>query len=115
MLRQWYLLFNRGKAIPVVAGISFLGLGATAYSHGTRGLEWRGFALGGFSTSMLLWFTLIVVMPTNHTLTAATHSTQKLLSDDRARALITKWMNLNTIRIAFPLMGAVLGLWNLLA
>ncbi|KAI1841393.1 hypothetical protein JX265_007460 [Neoarthrinium moseri] len=115
MLRQWYIIFNRGKAIPLTSLISALSYGAVSYGTWSHGLpQWKGFALSGLFAAASIPFTIAFLMPTNNALEAAAHSEVRTLSDDKVRGLITKWMKINNIRIFIPLSGAILGLWTLL-
>jgi hypothetical protein len=115
MLRQWYIVYNTGKAIPMTAVASALSYWAAAYGQWTRGLEWRGFAVGGALAAAAVPFTMTVIMPTNRELSAAANSKAKTMSDARVRSLISTWTKLNVVRVFLPLSGAVLGLYSLLA
>ncbi|KAI0126940.1 hypothetical protein BJ170DRAFT_684512 [Xylariales sp. AK1849] len=115
MLRQWYIIFNNGKAIPATAAVSAIGYGVVSYDQWTKGLQsWRGFALSGALAVAAIPFTMAFIMPTNNELMAAAHSAVKTMNDERVKSLIMKWLKLNSVRGFLPLAGAVVGLWSLL-
>jgi hypothetical protein len=116
MLKQWSIIYNNGRAVPISALISAISYGIVSYSQRDKeSRQWRGFALAGALTVAAIPFTMTVLMSTNNELLAAAGSQVKTLSDDRVRGLITKWTNLNMIRLMLPLSGAIVGLWTLLA
>ncbi|KAK9775445.1 hypothetical protein SCAR479_07834 [Seiridium cardinale] len=116
MLKQWSIVYNNGKAIPLTALLAAISYGVVSYNqHAKDSPRWRGFALAGVLTVAAIPFTMVVLMPTIKVLEEAGQSQTKTLSDDRVRSLVRKWMHLNTIRCSLPLTGAVVGLWALLS
>lgn len=116
MLKQWSIVYNNGKAIPLTALIAAISYGVVSFNQRSRySPRWKGFALASILTVAAIPFTMIFMMATNNELDGAAHSHVKTLSDDRFRTLITKWVRLNTIRLSLPLSGAIIGLWTLLA
>lgn len=122
MAKEWYIIYNNGKAVPVAALISALSYGTVSYGqYAKASAQWRGFALAGALTVAAIPFTMAVLLPVNNELSAAAQSQQqqevnkKTMSDDRVRGLVTKWSYLNVVRLSLPLSGAIVGLWTLLA
>ncbi|KAI1383694.1 uncharacterized protein F4822DRAFT_421444 [Hypoxylon trugodes] len=115
LLRGWHLQFTRGMYyVPTTGAFIALNYLYLAYRHRGEGLEWRGYALGALSNLLLAPFTLLFIGAINSRMIAASSGARKPLGQEAARQLITKWGNLNAVRIFMPLAGAALGLWNLL-
>ncbi|OTA84498.1 hypothetical protein M434DRAFT_400443 [Hypoxylon sp. CO27-5] len=115
LLKGWHIQFSRGMYyIPTTGAFIALNYLYLAYRHRGYGLEWRGYAVGALSNLLLAPFTLLFIGGINKIMITANSGTGKSLSQDVARQLITRWGNLNAIRVVMPLAGAVLGLWNLL-
>ncbi|ETS81214.1 hypothetical protein PFICI_06216 [Pestalotiopsis fici W106-1] len=116
MLKQWWIIYNNGKAVPAVALLSALSYSSVSYSQYAKASpHWRGFALAGLLTVAAIPFTMAVLLPVNNELSAAAHSQTKTMSEDRVRGLVTKWSYLNVARLTLPLSGAIVGLLTLLA
>lgn len=116
MLKQWSIIYNNGKAIPLTAFVAAISYGVVAYNTRSRDLpRWKGFALASVLTVAVIPFTVTFMLSTNNELEAAAHNQIKSMSDERARNLIIKWARLNTIRVSLPIAGAIIGLWALVA
>ncbi|KAH8195434.1 hypothetical protein TruAng_010414 [Truncatella angustata] len=116
MLKQWWTIYHHGKVVPITALIAALSYGAVSYNQHTKtSPRWRGFALAAAFTVAAIPFTIAFIGPTNSELSAGAHAEARTMSDKRVRSLITKWMNLNYIRLSLPLTGAIVGLWTLLS
>jgi hypothetical protein len=117
MLKQWWIIYNNGKAVPAAALLSALSYGSVSYNqYALASPHWRGFALAGLLTVAAIPFTMAVLLPVNNELSAAAHSqTKTTMSEDRVRGLVTKWSYLNVARLTLPLSGAIVGLLTLLA
>ena len=105
---------KRGKAVPMLALAASIGHAAVSYSCYTKGLGWRGWAMASAFTVMSIPYTMVVLMPTNRTLEAETHSRNQQMSEAEVKRLIKKWQDLNVVRCLLPLAGASWGLWGLL-
>lgn len=105
---------KRGKSIPMLALATSIGHAAVSYSYYTKGLGWRGWAMASAFTAMSIPFTMVVLMPTNRTLEAETHSRNQRMSEAEVKRLVKKWRDLNVVRCLLPLAGASWGLWSLL-
>ncbi|OTB01082.1 hypothetical protein M426DRAFT_14800 [Hypoxylon sp. CI-4A] len=115
LLRGWHTQFSRGMyMIPTTGAFVALNYIYLAYRHRAENLEWRGFAAGALSNLLLIPFTLVFIGGINEKMISAASGTGKSLSQEATRQLIGKWGNLSAVRTVMPLMGAALGLWNLL-
>jgi hypothetical protein len=117
MLRQWQLMFNKGKAMfPVFGAATALNYFYLAYRHRAQGLEWRGFAAGGVASVGIVPFTLLFIAGINSRLISAIDSkAAKDMSQDLAKELIKQWGSLNALRACIPLVGTCLAIWNFFA
>lgn len=100
--------------IPTTGAFIALNYLYLASRHRAQGVEWRGYATGALSNLLLAPFTLVVIGNINNRMISALSEEGKPLSQGAARAMISRWGDLSAVRIAMPLAGAVLGLWNLL-
>ncbi|KAK8094013.1 hypothetical protein PG997_000698 [Apiospora hydei] len=114
LVHQWHSMYRRGAAImPVLSGATTLGYWV-----------WRGFAAAGALTLAILPFTLVIMMPTIHTLEASMDGSAAVvdekgqrratMSRGTAEALLRKWTRMNVVRSLIPLVGAACAVWNLL-
>ncbi|KAI5918218.1 hypothetical protein F4810DRAFT_693061 [Camillea tinctor] len=123
MLRQWKFHFVRGRALmPGLGALNAANYWVTSYALWSRGLEWRGLAVGGASTFFVIPYTVVFIFGINERLLAAADgegekeeekAKAKPMSEGTVRRLIKKWGDLNVVRAVVPLVGSGLALWNL--
>jgi hypothetical protein len=106
-LAEWAPSYRRGTLMQAPLAIVG-GVAATcAWLVGAT----IGWLVGGLLLSSVVPFTLLVIMPTNHTLSAP--DTAHDLS--RATALLTRWNRLHAVRTVLSTMAFLLFVWLLLA
>lgn len=115
LAQQWAGIYNRGKVLgPQTALLSLLGYAYLAYQQRSQGRPWHVFAGAAAFTIGIVPFTGIFMAPTNQALLQAAEGASSLGSEAVSQ-LLHKWKDLNLIRSLFPLAGAALGFYGLVA
>lgn len=115
LAQQWAGIYNRGKVLgPQAAVLSLLGYGWLVYDRRSRGLPWTTFVGAAALSLGIVPFTVIFMDPTNQALLGVAGGATAL-GETAVQALLVEWKGLNLVRSLFPLAGAVLGLWGLVA
>lgn len=120
LAQQWQGLFARGKVLgPQLAVASLLGYGYLAYQRktatGPDRQGWAGYVAAAALAISIVPFTIVFMNPTNIALQNVAFGTDKTTSETAVRELLVKWKGLNLVRSFFPLAGAILGFWTLVA
>jgi Domain of unknown function (DUF1772) len=103
---QWGPSYKRATRMQApLALLSFLG-GATAWLLGAG----AGWLIAALLIGAVVPFTAIVIMPTNHRLSAPGRD----LGSAETRALLERWGRLHAVRTALSLLATGLYLWLLL-
>ena len=125
MVRQWRVSFDRGKILnPAIDLVSVVSYGYLAYRlYGTLNHpKAEMYGLSALATLAIFPYTWFVMMGTNKKLfrkldemkglDVSEKATEVgLAKGESAKELVDRWGILNVGRGAFPLVGAVLGLW----
>lgn len=115
LAQQWAGIYNRGKGLgPQIAVLSLLGYGWLVYDRTSRRQPWTKFAGAAALSMAIVPFTALFMDPTNQALLAVAGGASAL-GETAVQALLVKWKGLNLVRSLFPLAGAVLGFWGLVA
>jgi Anthrone oxygenase len=103
----WAPSYKRATVMQApLAGLSFLaGVGAWLFGGGILWL------IGAVLIGLVIPFTFIGVMPTNHQLLASGRD----LSSTETRSLLDKWGRLHAVRSALSFLGAIVYLVSLFA
>jgi len=103
---QWAPSYKRATWMQApLATLSFLS-GAVAWSMGAGG----GWLVAALLIGMVVPFTLIGIMPTNHKLLAPGRD----LASAETRMLLERWGNLHAVRTTLSVLATVLYIWLLL-
>ncbi|PSR94190.1 hypothetical protein BD289DRAFT_363871 [Coniella lustricola] len=113
--QQWAGIYNRGKVLgPQTAVLSLLGYTYLAYQNKSQGRPWHVFVGAAVISIAIVPFTIVVMNPTNQALLQAAEGANNLGSEAVSQLLL-KWKDLNLMRSFFPLAGAALGFYGLVA
>lgn len=116
LAQQWAGMYHRGKVLgPQVAILGAFGYGYLAYERSSRGLDWTKFVGAAALTLGMVPFTFIFMFPTNNALLRVAAGVGAMGGEGAVRELLVKWKDLNLMRSLFPLAGAALGFWGLVA
>ena len=124
LVAQWTRLYHYGHILlPSLAITTCLLYVYTAINKGgfsqVPSKHLTTYATAGAVTIVMIPFTLIFMAPTNNALfrlneEAEAAGGEPAVSLDKVQALVTLWAKLHAIRSFFPLLGAILGMWELL-
>jgi hypothetical protein len=103
LLSEWKLSYKRGVAMQAPLTVLSCLLGLVAWWQ-TR--EW-GFVIGAIAMIANVPWTLIVILPTNHVLTA----TDDAAAGPATRELILRWGKLHAVRTALGFVATLAFLW----
>ena len=105
LLKQWKPSYKRGFAMQAtLAIVGFLFAAMSWYVSN----DWR-WLLGGLVLLANWPFTVLVIMPTNHQLTAIAPAD----AGPKSRALIEHWGGLHAVRSALGAVATLIFLWTL--
>ena len=134
-LKQWQRVYDLGKwsapPIATLSGAIWSLLAYTSYSSGTVlrtpsssssslvGQAWVLYAMAGLATFGFMPYTIIVMLSLNNELQRRNLIEERKVDyktfEDESSSMIEKWAVLNYVRAAFPMAGAILGLYASLA
>ncbi|EOO00850.1 hypothetical protein UCRPA7_3694 [Phaeoacremonium minimum UCRPA7] len=100
---------------PQMALVSMLGYAYLIYDRRSQGQSYSGYAAAAGLSLAIMPYTIILMSPTNNALLGVASGATKTLSESAVRELLVKWKGLNLVRSVIPFVGAVLGLWSLVA
>jgi hypothetical protein len=103
LLAEWKLAYKRGTVMQAPLTVIGFVLGLIAWWQTG---EWR-WGLGAFVMVANVPFTLLVILPTNHRLTA----TEPSQAGPASRALIETWGHLHAVRSALGAAATLISLW----
>ncbi|KAK3720349.1 hypothetical protein LTR37_003760 [Vermiconidia calcicola] len=119
LLRQWVCLYNYGhRILPAISITTLLIYAYIVFNKWSDGESWISYALAGALTVGIIPFTLIVMLSTNNLLFQLEDeikTNSKATTLENAQKLVTKWGRMHLMRSCFPLAGAFLGCYALLA
>lgn len=125
-LRQWLVVYDRGKlvspTVALAAGLlwSYLAFASYHDTSSRRLADWTAYAAAGAFTFGILPWTIIALMPTNHVLIDAANAVQSGMSafseaeSKRLEGAIATWATLNWFRAVTPIIGAAVAVWAIL-
>jgi hypothetical protein len=104
---QWAPSYKRATWIQAPLALVSLVCGAAAWLMGAG----AGWLVAGLLIGVVVPFTVIVVLPTNHKLLAPGRD----LDAPETRTLLTRWGRLHAVRSALAILAVALYLWPLRA
>ncbi|KAL4972728.1 hypothetical protein BDW66DRAFT_154435 [Aspergillus desertorum] len=117
LLAQWLRMFHYGhRAHPSMAVLTLTIYTICAWQRWSVGKRWRALLTAGIVTILVSAFTLLFMLPTNTTLFeygSGSPGTETVELQE-VRRLVLKWGWMHLARSFFPLIGAVIGMGDLL-
>ncbi|KAL4911419.1 hypothetical protein BDW74DRAFT_142880 [Aspergillus multicolor] len=117
LLHQWLRMYHYGHlGHPTMAATTLTLYAISAYRRRSNGRPWGSLVTAGAVTMLMSAFTLLIMLPTNNVLFehATTTSATQTIPFEEARGLVVKWGWLHLTRCIFPLLGAVIGMGDIL-
>ncbi|KAI9371241.1 hypothetical protein BJX61DRAFT_534945 [Aspergillus egyptiacus] len=114
LLHQWVRMFHYGhRGHPSLAAITLSLYALAAFQRRGSKRPWKRLVLAGLVTVVMTLFTWVVMVPTNTVIFGLAGGGG--VGFEEVRGLVVKWGVMHFVRSFFPLIGAVVGIRELVA
>ncbi|KAL4933809.1 DUF1772 domain-containing protein [Aspergillus undulatus] len=117
LFHQWVRMFHYGhRAHPTMAAIAFTLYTYTAWRRSIENKPWGTWLLAGLVTTLMTPFTWMFMLPTNSRIYGFAMAGKDNLgvTIGEAKRLVGRWGWMHLVRSVFPLIGAAIGIHQVL-